>query len=98
MIYTLIIKPSVEIDVEKLEKSGQKKLVKKIALFLSEIKSFPRTGTGKPEQLKHYDGYRKGKEFWSRRINRKHRFTYSIDEENKTIEVLSVYGHYDDKL
>ena len=50
----------------------------------------PRSGTGKPEQLK----YRKI-ETWSREINKQHRFVYEI-EDNEVI-VLSVWGHYDDK-
>jgi toxin YoeB len=62
---------------------------------LIEIKTYPRTGTGKPEHLKHLD--EEGAEVWSRRIDKKHRFIYSVHEESKTIEVLSVWGHYEDK-
>ncbi|VEP13984.1 conserved hypothetical protein [Hyella patelloides LEGE 07179] len=31
--------------------------------------------------------------YYSRRINIKHRLVYSIDEENKTIKVVSVWSH-----
>jgi toxin YoeB len=95
MIYKVFKSENADRGIEEHKKSGQKILVKKIASFLLEIKSTPRTGTGKPEHLKHYD--RNGIEIWSRRINDKHRFVYTIDDENKVVEVWSVYGHYGDK-
>ena len=52
----------------------------------------PRTGTGHPEQLK---GDRAGQ--WSRTITRKHRLIYEIFETEVYVDVLSAYGHYDDK-
>ena len=33
------------------------------------------------------------KGYFSRRINIKHRFVYSVDEETKTIRVVSVWSH-----
>jgi toxin YoeB len=76
MTYNISLKKSAKSDIEELIKSGQKILVKKINLFLDEIEVFPREGTGKPEHLKHCD--KDGEEIWSRRIDKKHRFTYSI--------------------
>ncbi|WP_404784474.1 Txe/YoeB family addiction module toxin [Altericista sp. CCNU0014] len=35
------------------------------------------------------------KGYYSRRINIKHRLVYSIDEETKTIRVVSVWSHYE---
>ncbi len=32
--------------------------------------------------------------YYSRSINIKHRLVYSIDEDNKTIKVVSVWSHY----
>ncbi|MDR2146858.1 MAG: Txe/YoeB family addiction module toxin [Tannerella sp.] len=95
MNYIISFKKSAKADIEEYLKSGQKILLKKIDEFLDEIEISPRTGTGKPEHLKYLD--ETGEETWSRRINKKHRFIYSIDEENKTVEVLSVWGHYKDK-
>ena len=46
-------------------------------------------GIGKPEKLKHEDG-------WSRRINDEHRLVYKIKDEN-IIAVKSCRGHYGDK-
>ena len=34
---------------------------------------------------------------WSRRISLKHRLIYEIEETVVRVDVLSAYGHYDDK-
>lgn len=41
-------------DIEKHKKSGDKKILLKIDKLLNELREHPQTGTGKPEQLKHY--------------------------------------------
>lgn len=59
---------------------------------MEELREHPRTGSGKPEKLKHeLEG------FYSRRIDRKHRMVYEIEDEIVTVVVLSAYSHYDDK-
>lgn len=35
------------------------------------------------------------KEFYSRRINIKHRLVYKVDAENKTIYIVSMWTHYE---
>ena len=77
-------------DIKKHQKSGNKILLKKIDSFLTEIRENPTQGTGKPEQLKHFES-----SIWSRRINEKHRLVYELKED--IIEILSGWGHYDDK-
>ena len=57
-----------------------------------ELQEHPRTGTGKPEPLS--EG-RAGQ--WSRRISQKHRLIYEIEDTIVKVDVLSAYGHYDDK-
>ncbi|MFW6223071.1 MAG: Txe/YoeB family addiction module toxin [Bacteroidota bacterium] len=52
----------------------------------------PKTGTGQVEELK---GNMQGK--WSRRIDKKNRLVYTIDDEIVTVEVISAKGHYGDK-
>lgn len=32
---------------------------------------------------------------YSRRINQKHRLVYSVDEETKTVRILSLWSHYE---
>ena len=60
--------------------------------MIEELKEHPKTGTGKPEQLK---GDRAGQ--WSRRITKKHRLIYTIQDTEVIVLVLNAYGHYDDK-
>jgi toxin YoeB len=57
-----------------------------------ELAKTPFEGEGKPEPLKH--NYSK---YWSRRINRKNRIIYRVDENVVTVFVISAMGHYDDK-
>ena len=64
----------------------------KVQRLINELKEHPKTGTGKPEQLK---GDRSGQ--WSRRITDRHRIVYTINETEVIVLVLTTYGHYDDK-
>jgi toxin YoeB len=52
-------------DIEKLKKTGNKLILKKLFSLIQELKQHPETGTGKPERLKHYQ-----QNTWSRRIDR----------------------------
>ena len=74
-------------DIKYFSRTGQKNILKKIEILLSEIEVNPFIGTGKPEQLKH-----KNSAVWSRRINREHRIIY--EEIKKTIIIHSLKGHY----
>ncbi len=88
MIYRLRFSTNALKDIQRLRKSGDKKLLQKIAVLLEELREHPRTGTGQPEQLKHdLEG------LYSRRINRKHRLVYDIKDEIVTVIVLSAYSH-----
>ncbi|WAC41115.1 Txe/YoeB family addiction module toxin [Pedobacter sp. SL55] len=92
MIYEVIFTESAKKDVIKLEKSGDKKSLKKLLSLLDELEKHPEMGAGKPEQLKYFDV-----PTWSRRISDKHRLVYQIKEKIVTILVLSAWGHYNDK-
>jgi toxin YoeB len=69
------------------KKTGNKKVLKKISELLRSITETPYHGIGKPEALKHELS---GK--WSRRIDRKNRIVYIVQEN--TIYVYSIKGHY----
>ncbi|WP_208111004.1 type II toxin-antitoxin system YoeB family toxin [Pedobacter duraquae] len=75
-----------------IKKSGDLSAQKKISKFLQEIVDNPYGGTGHPEQLKRY----KIRTF-SRKIDKKNRFIYSLPLTENIIEVLSIWGHYEDK-
>ncbi|MFI3287292.1 MAG: Txe/YoeB family addiction module toxin [Rikenellaceae bacterium] len=92
MSYKVILKPKFEADIKEHLKSGNKKLVLKVAQFLDELSKHPRSGTGKPEQLKGNT-----EEIWSRRIDSKHRLLYKIYNEELIVVAISAYGHYGDK-
>ena len=92
MAYTLVYTDEVRKDTEELKKSGDKASLRKLAKMLEELTEHPYTGTGQPEQLKYdFSGC------WSRRINRKHRLVYQVEEQTVTVILLSAYGHYDDR-
>ncbi|WP_311325381.1 hypothetical protein [Capnocytophaga sputigena] len=46
------------------------------------------------EYLNHLKGYGE-RNVYSRRIDKKHRLTYEVFEEERYIEILSAYGHYE---
>jgi toxin YoeB len=73
-------------------KSGNKTTINKIEKILLELTKHPFEGEGQPEELKHeYKGY------WSRRINKKDRMVYRVQEDIVTVFVISAMGHYSDK-
>ena len=68
---------------------NDRKILDKINTILNDIeRNGAAKGIGKPERLKHQDGY-------SRRINDEHRLIYDVKEN--IIAVKSCRGHYDDK-
>lgn len=93
MIYQVEISDEATENIKMHIKSGSKKLVAKIFSFIEELQEHPRTGTGKPEQLKGYVD----REMWSRRIDSKHRLVYEIREHELIVTAVSAYGHYSDK-
>jgi len=89
MTYTLLFSKNALDDIRSHQKSGDEAVLMKIDQLLNELLVHSATGTGQPEKLKHELS---GK--FSRRINRKHRLVYEIDENAKTVYVLSARAHY----
>jgi toxin YoeB len=77
--------------VEDLEawSTSNPKVLSRIIRLIAETTRTPRTGTGKPERLKHLGG-----EVWSRRITEKDRLVYDIQDD--TIVIVACRFHYDD--
>lgn len=90
--FEVIVSDKAKKDLLEIRKSGDKASIRKIELIIAELYIHPETGTGKPERLK-FDlaGY------WSRRINRKDRLIYLIENEIITVTIVSAVGHYQDK-
>ena len=74
-------------DIESWKKSGNKQVQRKITALIEDICKHPKTGLGKPEELKY-----ELKGLWSRRINNEHRLIYEFTE--KHISIISLKGHY----
>ena len=90
-MYKVILSPKALADAGRL-KLSEPKAYQKLVGFIEELKEHPKTGTGHPEPLK---GKPEGR--WSRQITKKHRLVYRIYETEVYVDVLSAYGHYDDK-
>jgi len=90
-MYAITYSPHAQEGLAKLKRSEPAAFKKAIRL-LNEIAQHPYTGTGHPEPLR---GDRTGQ--WSRTITKKHRLVYEVFEMEVHVDVLSTYGHYDDK-
>lgn len=90
-MYDIIYSPRAVEDLIKLQRN-EPAAYKKVSKFIEELKEHPQTGTGHPEPLKGQPQNR-----WSRQITKKHRLVYRIFETEVHVDVLSAYGHYDDK-
>jgi len=78
-------------QIKQLKKSGKKVDLKRVNRFIEEVRTNPKFGIGHPKPLSHHTG-----ETWSRKINDKDRFVYEIFEQEKTVLVIQVLGHYQD--
>jgi toxin YoeB len=92
MSYKLILQAEAETNLKAHIKAGNKILLKKIYKLFEELEEHPETGTRKPEKLKH-----KSEEYWSRRIDGRHRMEYIIDNDKVIVFIISLWGHYGDK-
>lgn len=92
-MFQILFSQRVESDYNFISKNWSQASVRKVIKLLTEIEQNPRVGTGRPEQLKHY----KDKEIWSRRIDKKNRLIYSIDNDEVLVILISMIGHYADK-
>lgn len=91
IMYDIIYSPKAVEDLKKLHKY-EPAAHRKAIILLNELMDHPQTGTGHPEQLK---GDRTNQ--WSRRITKKHRLIYEIFETEVHVDILSAYGHYENK-
>lgn len=91
MKYQIELSNTAEKHILQFKKSGKKQLLKKIERLIDELVIHPTTGTGKPEQLKHYET-----PTWSRRIDKQHRLVYQIFEREVVVLVIAAWGHYED--
>ncbi len=89
--YQIRFASSADKDLKYWLKSGNTAVRNKITKIVGELMTHPREGIGKPEMLKgDFAGY------WSRRLTKKDRVIYKIEDDIVVVYVLSLRGHYDD--
>ena len=90
--YRVAITDRAKKDLVIIRKSGRKSTIRKIDRIFLELSEHPYHGTGHPEPLRYLSG-----NIWSRRLDKKNRLRYRVQEDVVIVTVVSVLGHYDDK-
>lgn len=92
MEYKILLTETAISHIEEWRKSGDVASIKKIHTLFEELRYHPTTGTGQVEALRgDLSGY------WSRRINKKDRLIYRIENDIVAVTVVSLKGHYSKK-
>ncbi|WP_281643795.1 Txe/YoeB family addiction module toxin [Bacteroides zoogleoformans] len=89
-MYDLDFTEQAQKEIAKLMKSDAQ-AYKKLKQLLSELEEHPYTGTGHPHQLRYVN------DIWSRKIDKKNRLRYMVNDTTIVVLVLSAMGHYEDK-
>lgn len=86
-MYRIVVAKQALKDFPHLTAAG---LDKKAKALLELLKENPFQNPPSYEKLR---GDMQG--LYSRRINHKHRLVYQVDEETKTVKILSAWSHYE---
>lgn len=90
--YSIRVEKEAVRDLQKIYKSGNKADISKVEKIFEQLAETPEIGIGNPERLKNnLSG------LWSRRINKKDRIIYEINNTEIIVIVLSALGHYTHK-
>lgn len=94
-IYNIELTEEALEQLKRIKKSASPATKKRLERIFAEIALTPMDSNGfaSPERLKHYPN----EQVWSRELSKKDRVTYEIFEEEKTILVFRLLGHYNDK-
>ena len=85
--YKILITKQASKDMRKLKSAG---LEGKTKQLISQMQENPFFFPPEYEPLRgNLTGY------YSRRINKKHRLVYLVDNTTRTIKILSMWSHYD---
>lgn len=88
-IYTIEFEKKAQKDLITLKRN--KKILIKALSIIDELTFDPYCQTYKFERLKHnYSG------FCSKRLDKKNRIIYRVEDDKIIVIVLSILGHYDD--
>ena len=93
--YTIELTQEAFKQLKEIKKNGLPSVKKRLERIFAEIAINPMDSNGfaSPERLKHYPD----EQVWSRELSKKDRVTYEVFEEEKTIIVFRLLGHYNDK-
>lgn len=70
-----LLKPGFRMDLE-FWIGSEPRVAQRIMRLIEDVLHSPGSGLGKPEPLRH-----SGRNVWSRRITREHRFIYQISDQ-----------------
>ncbi len=86
--YEIVILPSAKKDKEKIK--ADPGLKKKVSALLDILSENPYQNPPPYEKLRGPLN-----EFYSRRINLKHRLVYDVSEEKKLVRIVAMWSHYE---
>ena len=86
--YTIVVSEEAKGHLKQIYHLGNSPIIKKVEKIFVELSENPYEGTCNPEKLKYLPG------LYSRRLNKKDRIVYSIEESRVTVYVISALGHY----
>ena len=90
--YTIELSKRAAKELKSHYQSGQKATIGRIERIFKELADDPYSGIGDIKSLKgSLSGY------FSRKINKKDRIVYRVNDDTVTAFVVSAIGHYEDK-
>lgn len=90
--YTIELSKRAARELKNHYQSGQKTTIKRIERIFKELADDPYSGIG---DIKYLKGNLSG--YISRKINKKDRIVYRVNDDTVTVFVVSAIGHYEDK-
>ena len=94
-IYTIELTQEALKQLKEIKKNGLPSVKKRLERIFAEIAINPMDSNGfaSAEKLKHFPN----NEIWSRELSKKDRVGYEVFEDEKTVLVSRLLGHYFDK-
>lgn len=93
--YTIELTQEALKQLKEIKKNGLLSVKKRLERIFAEIAINPMDSNGfaSAEKLKHFPN----NEIWSRELSKKDRVVYEVFEDEKTVLVSRLLGHYFDK-
>lgn len=93
--YTIELTQEAFKQLKEIKKNGLPSVKKRLEGIFAEIAINPMDSNGfaSAEKLKHFPN----NEIWSRELSKKDRVVYEVFEDEKTVLVSRLLGHYFDK-